>query len=349
MLKQWIRQRKVSRLSRDLDSAAEEGDERNCDESDSDESDSDDEDNKIGNLMASAQDCYSKWKSHFESERWRIGAKKEKRSVTSMYFHWAGPGDIKRPIADEHFDRVQGISSSYQFFMLREGEVLMRRYSCWCPACFDIAMAGPLGGMLLSSYAGYAVAECTRGHSSFYLWSNKGCRAKPGASVLAPHNRAVQHGHDIAAHLTRDGGDWVLVEAFCDEEDEVWLGRTVAFDKSKGACKKKYTAAKPRKDFGYLFHKGNYSVAVQWYERLCESSDGQRREFVMSKRKVSIINSSELRLAGFDMNRVGEFPTGVSDECDAEAADVPDESSIEERQKWELSLGDESKALGHCR
>ena len=125
MLKQWIRQRKVSRLSRDLNSAAEEGDERNCDESDSDESDSDDEDNNIGNLMASAQDCYSKWKSHFESERWRIGAKKEKRSVTSMYFHWAGPGDIKRPIADEHFDRVLGISSSYQFFMLREGEVLM--------------------------------------------------------------------------------------------------------------------------------------------------------------------------------------------------------------------------------
>ena len=82
MLKQWIRQRKVSRLSTDLNSAAEEGDERNCDESDSDESDSDDEDNNIGNLMASVKDCYSKWKSHFESERWRIGAKKEKR----MYF-----------------------------------------------------------------------------------------------------------------------------------------------------------------------------------------------------------------------------------------------------------------------
>ena len=69
----------------------------------------------------------------------------------------------------------------------------------------------------------------------------------------------------------------------------------------------------------------------------------------MSKRKVSIINSSELRLAGFDMNRIGEFPTGVCDECEVEVADVPDESSIEERQKWELSLGDESEALGHCR
>ena len=41
---------------------------------------------------------------------------------------------IVRPAAEAKFDRVEGISSCYQYFMPREGEVLMRSHSCWCAA-----------------------------------------------------------------------------------------------------------------------------------------------------------------------------------------------------------------------
>ena len=44
---------------------------------------------------------------------------------------------------DVLFDCLTGISSYYQYFMLREGEVPMRPYSCWCPACFNVAVEGP--------------------------------------------------------------------------------------------------------------------------------------------------------------------------------------------------------------
>ena len=50
-------------------------------------------------------------------------------------------------------------------------------------------------------------------------------------------------------------------------------------------------------------------VAVQWYERLCESGDGERLEFVMGERQVDVINSTELRLAAFAMVPTGT-PTG---------------------------------------
>ena len=41
---------------------------------------------------------------------------------------------IEWPVMDVQFDCLTGISSCFQYFMLREGEVLMRPYSCWCQA-----------------------------------------------------------------------------------------------------------------------------------------------------------------------------------------------------------------------
>ena len=84
-------------------------------------------------------------------------------------------------------------------------------------------------------------------------------------------------------------------------------------------------------------------VAVQWYERLCESGDGERLEFVMGERKVDVINSTELRLAGFAMTRIGTQPAGVFDGVEGASANE------EARAKWHLPRGDEAEALTWCR
>lgn len=60
MLKQWIRQRKLSKLSVDPNEAA-----VRLPVEDSDDEDADDDDANEGNLLASADACYKKWKSHF--------------------------------------------------------------------------------------------------------------------------------------------------------------------------------------------------------------------------------------------------------------------------------------------
>jgi hypothetical protein len=57
-------------------------------------------------------------------------------------------------------------------------------------------------------------------------------------------------------------------------------------------------------------------IAVQWYERLCESGGGERLEFVMGERQVDMINSTELRLVAFAMEQIGTLPAGVSDGAD---------------------------------
>ena len=158
-------------------------------EDDDDEGDGVEELNDEG-LLASAEACYKAWKGHFETDAWRASAAESMRAVSAIYFHWAGLDDIWRPAEDVHFDVMVGISSSYQFFMLREGEVLARPHSCWCPACFDVATAGRGQGARLAPYAGYKVVGCTRARSAFCKWSNKSCRAKTGGEAGSPDLRA---------------------------------------------------------------------------------------------------------------------------------------------------------------
>ena len=63
----------------------------------------------------------------------------------------------------------------------------------------------------------------------------------------------------------------------------------------------------------------------------------------MGERQVDVINSTELRLAGFALAPIGVLPAGVTDGI--ESAGV----SEEERVKWRLARGDEAEALTWCR
>ena len=93
-------------------------------------------------------------------------------------------------------------------------------------------------------------------------------------------------------------------------------------------------------------------VAVQWHERLCESGNGERREFVRGKRMIDVINSTELRMIGFEMTCIGVFPSVVDDDEDSDDDEVDnksDEGNADTRTKWELPHEIEAVALTWCR
>ena len=256
------------------------------------------------------------------------------RAVSAIYFHWACDGAIERPAMDVQFDCLTGISSCYQYFMLREGEVLMRPYSCWCPACFNVAVEGPGKRTYLS--CNFDVPNCNHAGNTLYSWRNKSCRAKTGAEACSPDKRARDRGHALAA-AGISPGQWVLVEAFGDNDDEMWLGKTVAFsDFGRQSCCKKHTEGQ-RNVYSVRFNSGDFMVAVQWYERLPESGDGERLEFFRGERVIDVINSTELRAVGVDVREIGLFP--------AEAGVNDPDALI----KWELSRNDEAEALTWCR
>ena len=77
-----------------------------------------------------------------------------------MYFHWASYHEETnglRPKDPVGHDTVDGISSSYQYYMERDCHVLMRKYSCWCRACRRVARR--IVGTLSASFK---VSGCER-------------------------------------------------------------------------------------------------------------------------------------------------------------------------------------------
>jgi hypothetical protein len=93
MLKQWIRRRKLSSLSVDLNHLrirypVARG--------------------ETGGFMASAEECYQAWRGYFETDAWRAEATGSMRAVSAIYCHWEY-GAIERPAIDVQFDCLTGI------------------------------------------------------------------------------------------------------------------------------------------------------------------------------------------------------------------------------------------------
>ena len=340
MLKEWIRKRKLARLSVDLNDPT-----MRCPARQS-----------VSGLMSSAHECLVAWKGHFETDAWRADAKRSMRAVSAIHFHWAEDGDIVRPETDVKFSRLEGIKASYQYFALREGEVLMRSHSCWCPACFDVAVAGPAADVLSSQYK---VVGCEHAaNPGFYEWRNASCRAETGGAASSPDARAKARGHALA----RAGllpGQWVLVEAYEDPDDELWLGKLVPFgdfNLSTPCCCKEHRGA-AENVYGTRFNKGDFMVSVQWYERVGDSGDGERREFTMGEREIDVINSTELRSYGFDVKDLGSPPSissvlsvpASSSSSSSGAAAATEARKVAAQGRWLLSRRDEAEALPWCR
>jgi len=104
--------------------------------------------------MASAEEFYLAWRGHFETlvRLARGGDDLDTRSHD---------GAIERPAIDVQIDSLTSISFFYQYFMLREGEVLMCTYSCCCPACFNVAVDDNIEGQFQRAF----LHPCRRQHS----------------------------------------------------------------------------------------------------------------------------------------------------------------------------------------
>ena len=146
----------------------------------------------------------------------------------------------------------------------------------------------------------YVTEGCGRGASNphLYEYANKNCRVKQGAGVGGPDELARRHGHETAAELAVAGGQWVLVEAFDEDEfgDEVWLGRTVPLQRFGGKCCRqmsKKTTLHGDESRSTAYSSGDYAIAIEWYERVEGGLD--RRAFVPGDGVVCLVNSTELR------------------------------------------------------
>ena len=182
-------------------------------------------------------------------------------------------GAIKRPAMDVQIDSLTSISSCYQYFMLREGEVLMCTYSCCCPACFNVAVDGNIEGPGKRTYlsCSFNGPYCTHAGNTLYSWRNNSSRPR---QVLkrAPQTRGLAIAGTLAA-AGKSPGQLVLVEAYGDNDDEMWLGKTVEFsDYGRQSCCTKHTE-RQRNVCGARLNTRDFMVAMEWHERVPEIGD----------------------------------------------------------------------------
>ena len=151
-----------------------------------------------------------------------------------------------------------------------------------------------------------------------------------------PHMRANAHGHELAPNVKP--GDWVLVEAWDDDDHDVWLAKAVAHFGQR--CQRKTTVKQKNRfpEKGVRFTKGEYAIAVQYYGRVdaplaSPPTNRGEQHFQLEEETPTdgipdIVNSTELR--------------SIVDA--AELVEVPDGSGV-----WRLSRSAEEEALSWCR
>ena len=132
---------------------------------------------------------------------------------------------------------------------------------------------------------------------------------------------------------------------------ELWLGRTVPNGNWRGnpcvraAAEEMAPGQKGKKMHGVMFNRKDYMIAVQWYMNVPD--DEEERLYVKESVPISILNSSELRLAAFEMEQVsGARPINMRARRGAQAAELDE---IMENQKWRIPVETKQRAYNACR
>ena len=79
-----------------------------------------------GGRIRTAEHVYQQLERPFGTEAWRQTAEEKARAISRFSFKFMTNRDIARPTSQAVYERVKGISRSYQYLMIKEDEVLGR-------------------------------------------------------------------------------------------------------------------------------------------------------------------------------------------------------------------------------
>jgi hypothetical protein len=239
-----------------------------------------------------ARDVLEHFEASYDTEVWRAKqAAKIKRHISSIKFLWAGAEDILRPKLPEHFEAQKGVRTLYEWLVLGNASYASRRFACHCSPCLSAKCRGNITPSAQNGYPSTTPLCKYVLEPSFFGWSRCSCKHIDKGKIAATRAISQRSARLLVPEL--EAGVWVFCQARGCRHDDWWLGRAVDVDDNGfgGKCFRKFTA--PTTHNGVKFRRGDYGIAVQWYERI--PSDPARLEFAMDEDKVCLINGTELR------------------------------------------------------
>ncbi len=254
--------------------------------------------------LRSARDCFEQLNYHFGSSNYV--PKSGDAKVTKFFFTFADEHDINklRPTTKKKFEKIDGILSSYQYYVIGADRLLKRTNSCWCSACCYVSQCA--SRMLSQGDAGCGdrrVPGCVRGSNAgqaHFKYELRTCACDDANA--ADEAQLRQRGRNICRNLTAD--TWVAFES----SDALWIGKTIANSSFDGDCKKKHECASSSFKVidGTRFHNGDYMVSIEWYERVVGAVQGESEcdmYYRVCEQPAPLQNSRDLRLSAFRMTQ----------------------------------------------
>jgi hypothetical protein len=255
-------------------------------------------------MMLFQQFCSRQWKKE------RMNMK-----INQVVVMYLDADEIVRPVAPPDVSPVKGILSSYFFLFLgTPGHYCMRKYSCWCKPC---SLVRGRGHGCVSRHKFLDVPGCLR--SKLTVWKEEQFTVLPFQGIEQRKKRVAEW---VAKALPSvKPGVWGCVQArtqWSTEEDahmrpgHHWLCEFG--DAGNGtSCERQFNLGH-RKCEDYrgtrFYNKDSALVIKRWLNRVEEDASGLTfQEWTpdvdTSRPPVAmLINSSELRAAGFKLKEV---------------------------------------------
>ena len=204
--------------------------------------------------ITTPKDVCDALKSRFEMDkvqnRRRKGGKHSIDYYNIRYFG-ATENPVRRP-DNEEFEHLEKIS-----------EVHSRQRSCWCTKCF----AALVSGSAQWSATEHCIYECTSSSnrsSTMYSFNKRSCAKVRGVDAqraIATAQKASRN--EMASKLTV--GSWVLFKSPDNDEQPIWLGRTVGRADWNDTCILKNNTTRAKVIDGAAIPGKTYAINVQWY------------------------------------------------------------------------------------
>ena len=271
--------------------------------------------------ITSALEVAQHLRSVFDSEEWMsVHMDMKINQVVVMYLD---AEEIVRPESPPVVSVCKGILTSYSFLFLgTQRHYAMRRYSCWCPACSRVRGRGPASGTV-SDGAFLKVPNCDRKELS--VWKEAHFTVTQEAGIQQRKKRVAEM---ITKELAKaKPGAWGCVQAReqWSEEEQIHLRPghhwIFEFGEAPDGTSCEFTFAfsplQPKRNVvvykGMRFYNGDRALKVKrWLHRVAEDASGLTFEEWDPTKDVDnsqppvpmIINSSELRGAGFNLQEV---------------------------------------------
>jgi len=228
------------------------------------------------------------------------------RPLSRIVVLWAPWAETRaREAVGAAWEKVGKVMRTYQFCALGPGLLAARSHGCWCCPCVAAAQEGPAASGLRAASAanngaGAGLPSCRRASDPYFQWRDEKCQRVAGAGVGANIQEVRKAGHRRAADLVV--GTWLLIEHRERTHDigKLWLARCVAVREWSQSCRKRVVLPKGKKWinlYGSRWDAGDWMMGVQYYS---ENDDGS---FVQGEPHLDVCNSSELRLAGFELEQ----------------------------------------------